>query len=272
VQAPAKAWASNVPAGYVWLCFACVPILLFLIGPLLIIVPMALTKSDLLGFPPEGISLRHFAGLVQDAQWMGALWNSMKVATFATAIAIVTGTTAALALHRSLIRFKGVITTIILMPIMIPVVVLALGDYLFLARLSLLGNWVSIGLAHSVIVTPFVFVAVQASLTGVDPALSRAARSLGGGHMALFRHVYLPAIWPGVVGGAIFAFVGSFDEVLIALFLSGSTSTTLPVQMFTSIQYELTPKIAAVASLLFAFSVVALGAQAFVSGGRARLR
>ncbi|MBV8663355.1 MAG: ABC transporter permease, partial [Hyphomicrobiales bacterium] len=245
------------------------PILLFLLAPLLIVVPMALTKGDLLGFPPQWISIRHFAELMQDEEWLQAFSNSMKVAALATAIALVVGTSSALALHRSRIPFKGLITTIILAPIMVPVVVLALGDYLFLANVRLVGSWVSIGLAHSVIVTPFVFVAVQASLTGLDPSLMRAARSLGGGNVALFRDVYWPAIRTGILGGAIFAFVGSFDEVVVALFLAGPASTTLPVQMFTSIQYDLTPKIAAVSSLLFAFSVVALSAQAFVSGGRA---
>ena len=249
----------------------CVPVLLFLLVPILIIVPMALTRGDLLTFPPDGISVRPFRDFFGDAQWITSTITSLKVAVLATAIASTTGSAGAMALHRNPTRLKGAITTVILLPLMIPVIVLALGDYLFLARLELLGGWAAIGLAHSVLVTPYVFIAVQASLAGLDPALPRAARSLGGGSVAMFRDVYWPAIRPGLLGGAVFAFVGSFDEVVVSLFLSGPSVTTLPVQMFTSLQYDLSPKIAAVASLLFLLSLLALAAQVLQRAGSAKL-
>ncbi len=263
-----KAW--RMPSGRIWLAIACLPILLFLLVPISIIVPMALTKSQLLMFPPEWISLRPFFDFFADSKWIDSAFMSLRIALVAMLIASLVGASSAIALHRSAIPFKGAITAAILLPIMIPVVVLALGDYLFLARLALTGRWIAIALAHSVMVTPYVFIAVQASLAGLDPALPRAARSLGGDNLALFRDVYWPAIRPGVLGGAVFAFVGSFDEVVVSLFLSGSSVTTLPVQMFTSLQYDLSPKIAAVASLLFFLSLVALAAQATQAAGRRR--
>lgn len=245
-----------------WLALVSLPILVFLLTPLLIIVPMALTKTELLVFPPEWASLKHFRGLASDPQWTSATLLSIKVALLATAVACVVGASTALALHRSALPHKALITAMVLLPAMVPVVVLALGDYLFFSRLGLTGSWVCIGLAHAVMVTPFTFVAIQASLAALDPALPRAARSLGAGNGQVFTAVYWPAIRPGVLSGAVLAFIGSFDEVVVSLFLSGPGLRTLPVQMFTSLQYELSPKIAAVSSLLFGLSILALVAQA----------
>jgi putative spermidine/putrescine transport system permease protein len=272
--APLRAKSRLHLSGRAWLMVAGAPILAYLLVPILIIIPMALTKSQLLMFPPQWISIRPFLDFFNDAQWVESTLTSLKVAILATAVASLAGATSALALHRSRIPGKGVIIAVILLPILIPVVVLALGDYLFFSRLGLSGGYISIGLAHSVMVTPYVFVAVQTSLAGLDPALHRAARSLGGGNLALLRYVYWPTIRPGVIGGALFAFIGSFDEVVVALFLSGPGVTTLPVQMFTSLQFDLSPKIAAVSSLLFILSIVALAAQAYqsLSGAREKSR
>ncbi len=266
-RAPAQQAGGAMAPGALLLGVVCVPILLFLLVPILIIVPMALTRGDLLTFPPDGISVRPFLDFFHDPQWVASAVTSLQVAILATAVACTIGGASAVALHRSPSRLKGAVATVILMPLMIPVVVLALGDYLFLARLHLIGGWVAIGLAHSVLITPYVFIAVQASLAGLDPALPRAARSLGGGNLALLRDVYWPAIRPGVLGGAVFAFIGSFDEVVVSLFLSGPSVTTLPVQMFTSLQYDLSPKIAAVSSLLFFLSLLALATQALQRTG-----
>ncbi len=167
----------------------CVPILLFLLVPILIVVSMALTKGDLLTFPPDGISVRPFLDFFHDPQWVASAVTSLQVAILPTAVACIISGAGAVALHRSPSRLTGAVATVILMPLTIPVVVLALGAYLFLARLHLIGGWVAIGLAHSVLITPYVFIAVQASLAGIDPALPQAARSLGGGNLALLRDV-----------------------------------------------------------------------------------
>jgi putative spermidine/putrescine transport system permease protein len=142
-------------------------------------------------------------------------------------------------------------------------VLLALGDYLLLAPAGLVGAWWTIGLAHAMLVTPYVFIAVQTSLlVDLDPALARSARSLGAGMPTVLRHVYWPAVRPGVLAGAVLGFAVSFDEVVLALFLQGPSTVTLPVRMFTSIQYELSPKIAAAASVFLGLAALVLAAQA----------
>jgi putative spermidine/putrescine transport system permease protein len=258
------------PSARFWLAIACTPLLAFLLMPILLVVPMAFTKGQILVFPPQGLSVRPFMQLFSDSQWMASAWTSFKVGLVATLLATLVGSASAVALNRSRIPLKGGITAVILLPITIPAVVLALGYYLFFLRLQITGSWLTIALAHSVLTTPYVFVAVQASLSGFDPSLARAARSLGAGSRALLRHVYWPAIRPGVLGGAIFAFIGSFDEVVISIFLTGPTVVTLPVQMFNSLQMDLTPKIAAASAMLLLLSITGLTAQAVQSAARAK--
>jgi putative spermidine/putrescine transport system permease protein len=258
--------------GQALLLIAATPIFLYLVLPSFVVVPMALTKGQLIKFPPDWISLHSFSDYFNDAQWIAATMTSFKVAGVAMVIACVTGALAALALHGPKSAGKGVIVSLLLAPIVIPLVVLALADYLLFARFQLVGNWLAIGLAHSLLVTPYVFITVQASLVGLDPALVRSARSLGAGPLSLLRYVYWPVVRPGIAAGAIFAFAVSFDEVVIALFLQGPEAITLPVKMFTSIQYDLTPKIAAVASLLLCVAALALTAQSLLAVWRPEVR
>ncbi|MEJ1978262.1 MAG: ABC transporter permease subunit [Acetobacteraceae bacterium] len=146
---------------------------------------------------------------------------------------------------------------------------LALGDYLLFAPLQLVGNWMAIGAVHGLLVTPYIFISVQTSLTaGLNPAQIRSARSLGAGRASVLRHVYWPAIRPGVLGGSILAFAVSFDEVVISLFLQGPTTVTLPVRMYTALQYDLTPKIAAAASLFIGLAMLLLLSRALTTRGR----
>jgi putative spermidine/putrescine transport system permease protein len=236
---------------------------------------MALTKGQLLQFPPEWISLHSFADYFDDAKWIASTIASLKVALLAMLIAGAAGVLASIGLHGKGFPGKGLITGVILAPIVVPLVVLALADYIFFSRLHLVGNWVAIGLAHSLLATPYVFVTVQASLAGLNPALLRSARSLGAGPFAVWRHVYWPTTRPAILAGGIFAFAVSFDEVVIALFLQDPRETTLPVRMFTSIQFDLTPKIAAIATLLFGLAAIALAAQGLLTlrgGARAYVR
>ncbi len=242
---------------------ACAPVLAFLLLPSLIIVPMALTRGNLIQFPPEWISVHSFADYAHDPQWRASTWLSLQVAALAVATACVAGTSAAVALHGKRFAGRGLVAGIIMTPIVVPLVVLALGEYLVLAPLHMVGSWAAIGLVHGLLATPYVFISVQTSLTAeLNPALVRSARSLGAGAVAVGRHVYWPAIWPGVAAGAVLGFAVSFDEVVVALFLQGTGSVTLPVRMFTAVQYELTPKIAAASSLFLAVGVIALLLQA----------
>jgi putative spermidine/putrescine transport system permease protein len=255
--------------GAALLFILCLPILAFLLLPSLIIAPMALTKGQLIQFPPEWISLHSFTDYLSDPQWMQSTLLSFEVATLAVAVGCVSGSAAAIALHGTRFPGKGLVTAVILAPIIVPLVVLALGEYLLFAPLQMVGSWIAIGLAHAMLVTPYVFVSVQTSLTAeLNPALIRSARSLGAGRFSVFRHVYWPAIRPGVLSGCILGFAVSFDEVVIALFLQGPTTVTLPVRMFTAIQFELTPKIAASASLFIVLATLALLAQSLLARRR----
>jgi ABC-type spermidine/putrescine transport system permease subunit II len=258
-------------SGHALLLIAAAPVLLFLLLPSLIILPMALSKSQMIQFPPEWISLHSFADYLGDRQWVDSTLLSFQVTITAVLIGAVTGGGAAIALHgksfagRSFAG-KGLVVGLIMMPIVIPVVVLALGDYLLFAQLRLLGGWVPIAIAHGVLATPYVFISAQTSLTSeLNPALVRSARSLGASPCSVLYHVYWPAIRPGLLAGSMLGFAVSFDEVVLALFLQGAGAVTLPVRTFSAIQYELTPKIAASASLFLALALVALALQALAA-------
>jgi putative spermidine/putrescine transport system permease protein len=247
----------------------CAPILMFLLLPSLIIVPMALTKGELIQFPPEWISVHAFADYLSDPQWIRSTLLSFQVAALAVALGCITGSAAAMALHARHFPGKGLVTAMILAPIVVPLIVLALGEYLLFARLHMVGSWTAIGLVHAMLVTPYVFLSVQTSLTAeLNPSLIRSARSLGAGKLSVFRYVYWPAIRPGVLSGCILGFAVSFDEVVVALFLQGSATVTLPVRMFTAIQFELTPKVAASASLFILLATLALVAQTLLTARR----
>ena len=245
------------------------PILAFLLLPSLIIVPMALTRGQLIQFPPQGFSLHSFADYLSDPQWVHSTALSFQVSAFAVVLGCVAGSAAAIGLHGRHFRGKGMVTGALLVPIIIPLVVLALGEYLLFARLRMVGSWVAIGLVHSVLVTPYVFISVQTSLiAGLNPALVRSARSLGARWPNVLRHIYWPAIRPWVLSGAVLGFAVSFDEVVVAFFLQGPSTVTLPVRMFTAIQFELTPKIAASASLFILLATLALIAQGLLASRR----
>lgn len=255
--------------GAVLLAGACVPIAMFLLAPTLIIVPMALTTGQLIQFPPLWISVHSFRDYLTDPQWMRSTLLSFEVAGLAVALGCLTGSATAIVLHGRRFPGRGLVTGAILAPIVVPAVVLALGEYLLFARLHLVGSWAAIAAVHAVLVTPYVFVSVQNSLTAeLNPALVRSARSLGAGRFAVFRYVLWPAIRPGVASGAVIGFAVSFDEVVVALFLQGPDTVTLPVRMFTAIQFELTPKIAASASLFILLATLALIAQSLLTARR----
>jgi putative spermidine/putrescine transport system permease protein len=250
------------------LLIGAIPLLVFLVAPTLIVAPMALTKSDIIQFPPVWISVHAFTDYLSDPEWMADTVVSLKIAALATAVACLVGASTALGLHAMRGPLRTAVSSLIMLPMIAPVIVLALGDYLALSRVGLVGAWPMIGLAHSLLGAPYVVLSVQTSLGGLNRSLAYSARSLGAGDLSVLRHVYWPAIRPGLLAGAVFAFYGSFDEVILSLFLQGPGVVTLPVQMFTSIQYELTPKIAAVSTLLVLLAALALLGQGLLTRAR----
>jgi putative spermidine/putrescine transport system permease protein len=233
--------------------FVCV-ICGFLILPTLIVVPMSFTSAEQLIFPPVGFSLRWYANYVTSTPWRLATLNSVLTAAGATALATFLGTLAALAIARGRIPLRGALMTLFLFPMIVPSIVTAVAIYNTFARLGLTDTIAGMILAHTILGLPFVIINVLAILQKMDWRIVDAARSLGATPPRALIFVTLPAIMPGVIAGALFAFVTSFDEVVVALFLSGTAAMTLPVQMWNGIRFEVNPTVAAVSVILIVFT------------------
>jgi putative spermidine/putrescine transport system permease protein len=228
----------------------------FLILPTLIVVPMSFTSAEQLIFPPTGFSLRWYATYATSGPWRLATQNSLLTATGATMLATILGTLAALAIARGRIPFRGGLTTLFLFPMIVPSIVTAVAIYNTFARLHLTDTVIGMILAHAILGLPFVIINVLAILQKLDWRIVDAARSLGATPSRALLFVTLPAIMPGVLAGALFAFVTSFDEVVVALFLAGTAAVTLPVQMWNGIRFEINPTVAAVSVILIVFTTV----------------
>jgi len=232
----------------------CVLVLVFLLLPVLVIMPLSFSDSSFLVYPIEGWSLKWYENLFGSAEWVRAAKNSFIVAPAATAIATVLGTMAAVGLARVDFPFKGLLMSVLIAPMVVPIIVVGVGTYLFFARLGLADTYTALILVHAALGAPFVLTTVLATLQGFNQNLVRASLSLGAGPLRTFFRITLPVIAPGVISGALFAFATSFDEVVVTLFLAGADQVTLPRQMFTGIRENISPTIAAVATLLIVFT------------------
>ena len=244
----------------------CIAVLLFLVAPILVIVPLSFNAEPFFTYPMPGFSLQWYREFVDSAVWQLALRNSLIVAFFATVLSSVLGTLAALGLTRRDCPARATITAVLISPMIIPVVVSAVGIYYCFARVGLLNTLTGLVLAHTALGAPFVVITVTATLSGFDHNLMRAAASLGAGPVRSFFRVMLPVIAPGVASGALFAFVTSFDEVVVALFISGSEQRTLPRQMWSGVRESLSPTITAVATLLIVASIALLAGVQWLQG------
>ena len=246
-------------------------VLLFLVAPILVVVPLSVSREPFFTLPVKEYSLRWYADFFGNPRWLAALWNSVVVASFATVLATVLGTSCALGLARPEFPFRRAAMAVVLSPMIVPVVIVAVGSYLVFGRLGLVNTRLGLVLAHTALALPFVAITVGATLSTYDTNQTRAALSLGAPPLAAFLRVTLPAIAPGVVSGAIFAFAVSFDEVVVALFLTAAERRTLPVQMFSGIRDQINPTIMAAATILLASSALLFAAAALL-GGRWRGR
>ena len=227
---------------------------LFLVLPTLIVIPMSFSSADILTFPPHGFSTRWYANYFAASEWRAATINSLIVAVGTTVLATSLGTVAALGLLRVADRWRGTVTMIFMAPILVPAIVTAVATYYSFAHWGLSGSLAGMILSHTGLALPFVVVYVTAVLQRMDWRTVNAARSLGATPARAFWHVTLPAIMPGVMVGAFFAFLTSFDEVVVSLFLAGSRAVTLPVQMWNGIRFEINPTVAAVSVILLGIS------------------
>ncbi len=238
---------------------------LFLIAPIVIVFPMSLGASPFLEFPPESYSLRWFESFFSERRWMTGVWNSLQAAAVAIAISVPLGTLAALGVDRIGRRARPWLEAMIILPMVIPVIILAVGLFYLLAPFNVLGSPVTLGIAHSVLASPFVFITVRSALKGFDRNEEAAALSLGASWPVMFRRVMLPAIAPGMMAGAVFAFIQSFDDVVLALFLTNIRSRTLPRIMYEGIAHEIDPTIIAVSVLVILVSILLLVIHLFLS-------
>lgn len=232
----------------------CWAILIFLIVPILVIVPLSFNSSSFLSYPLSGLSMRWYTEFFSSNEWMLALKNSFIVAPLATLLATAAGTLAAVGLARGEFRGKGLIMGILISPMVVPVVIVAVGLYFFYAEHGLLNTYTGLVLAHAVLGVPFVVITVTATLQGYNTNLSRAAASLGAPPLTAFFRVTMPLIAPGLISGGLFAFATSFDEVIVVLFIGGPGQRTLPREIFDGIREHVTPAITAVATLLILFA------------------
>jgi putative spermidine/putrescine transport system permease protein len=243
--------------------------LLYLILPVLAIVPLSFSSSTFLVYPIPGWSLRWYENLIGSAEWRMAAKNSFIVAPSATVVATVLGTLAAIGLTKANFRGKTLLMAVLISPMIVPVVVVGVGMYLFFAPLGLANTYIGLILAHASLGVPFVVTTVAATLQGFNYNLVRASLSLGANPVTTFFRITLPVIAPGVISGALFAFATSFDEVVVTLFLAGANQTTLPRQMFTGIRENISPTIAALATILIVFSTGLLLALEWLRGRNA---
>jgi len=257
----------------------CASIFFFLIAPILTIIPLSFNAENFFTFTPEmlsldpaGYSLKHYQDFFTSNDWQNALGNSFLIAPAATVIATSVGTLAAIGLSQSHVPGRRLIMAVLISPMIVPLIISAAGMYFFYSRIGLQGTWLGVVLAHAVLGTPFVIITVTATLVGFDRSLTRAAANLGANPVTTFFKVQMPLIVPGVVSGALFAFITSFDEVVVVLFLGSAGQKTLPWQMYTGLREQISPTILAVATIMVALSICLLTVLELLRRRSERLR
>ncbi|MEM0898524.1 MAG: ABC transporter permease [Pseudomonadota bacterium] len=257
----------------------CGLIFFFLIFPIMVIIPLSFNAQDFFTFTPEmlrldpeGYSLKHYQDFFTNPDWQQALRNSFAIAPVATILATALGTLAAIGLSQSHVPFKSAIMAILISPMIVPLIISAAGMYFFYSRVGLQGTYWGVVLAHAALGTPFVIITVTATLVGFDRSLTRAAASMGADPVTTFFKVQMPLILPGVISGALFAFITSFDEVVVVIFLGSAQQQTLPWQMFTGLREQISPTILAVAAIMVVLSIMLLSTLEYVRRRSERLR
>ena len=268
----------------------CGMVLFFLVMPLIAVIPISFSSSPFLEFTPgmialdpEAFSLRWYRLLIGDCsdpgittvcsdRWLIGAQNSLFIGIIATLLATTLGIMAALGLSRPYMPFRKAIMAIMISPLIVPLIITASGVFFFFAKLNLVATFTGLIFAHTILGLPFVVITVTATLVGYDHNLTRAAASLGGGPLRNFFKVEMPLILPGVISGALFAFITSFDEVVIVLFVGGPEQFTLPRQMWSGIRQEISPTILSAATILVIISILLLTTVELLRRRTERLR
>ncbi len=227
---------------------------IFLIVPVVVIILISFSSSRYLEFPPQNYSLRWYQNLFSDTSWLDSILLSLEVAILVTIIASALGTLAALGLIRSNNLLKKFMHSFFLAPLIIPVIVTGVASYFYYSTFGLIETRISLIFSHTVLALPIVIISVSTSLHNLDHSLELVARTLGATPFNAFRRITLPLIRPGILSGGLFAFIISFDEPVIALFIAGTKAVTLPKRMWDGIQYEIDPTVASVSTIIILFT------------------
>ncbi|MBB3994185.1 putative spermidine/putrescine transport system permease protein [Sulfitobacter undariae] len=243
----------------------CGSIFVFLITPILVVMPLSFNAEnfftftpEMLRFDPAGYSLKHYRDFFTNDAWQSAMMNSLKIAPVATLLSVSFGTLAAIGLSQPHVPFRRLIMAILISPMIVPLIISAAGMYFFYSRIGLQGTYIGVVLAHAALGIPFVIITVTATLVGFDSSLTRAAANMGANPVTTFFRVQMPLILPGVISGGLFAFITSFDEVVVVLFVGSAGQKTLPWQMFIGLREQISPTILAVATILVGISICLL--------------
>lgn len=236
----------------------CFLIGLFLILPILLVIPMSFSSVSYLQFPPPGYSWKWYIQFFTDPSWYGPALQSFQIALISMVFSTILGTLASFGLVRGKFPGRQALFTLLISPMIVPIIIIAVAIYAFFSRLHLTDTATGLVIGHTIIAVPFVIIAVSASLRGFDDDLEKAARILGASPLTTFFKVTFPIIKPGVVTGALFAFIRSFDETVVSIFLCSIEVRTLPKRMWEGIRTEITPIIASVSTLLILFSLILL--------------
>ncbi|HVR55346.1 MAG TPA: ABC transporter permease [Pseudolabrys sp.] len=240
----------------------------YLIFPSLIIVPISFGNRVELVFPPKNYSLDLYRDFFGSPDWLTVTYRSGRNALLSACLALLAGVPGAYALARVSFPGKQLLVTLILSPILVPIVVISLGLYLYYLEISLAGTVAGLVLAHAMYVTPFVVITMAAGISQLDERLETAATIMGASRSRVFWDVVLPQLTPSLISASLFAFLMSFDEVVIAWFITGPGTVTLPVKMYSSIKWESSPVLAAVATILIVVSMVVCLAAVTLTRGR----
>jgi ABC-type spermidine/putrescine transport system permease subunit II len=253
-----RRWPAGVLRLYVGVMCLC------LTAPIAIVVVLAFSGDGYLRFPPTSLSLQWFVRFFDDPQWQRALLSSLVIGAIACVVSTTIGFFAAYAFLRSEFRGKKLLLSLMLTPVIVPSIITAIAMYYFAGKLGLIGNFLWLGLCHAAIAMPIVLLILLSALHAVDPNLERAALGLGASRVRVFWRIVMPIVLPGVLSAALFAFLASFDELLISLFLAGVRAQTLPVRIWNSLNLQVEPTIAAVSAFLIAITTLILAAEAIL--------
>ena len=259
----------NSPSRFI-MYFMGMVVCVFLIAPILIVFPMSLSASPFLEFPPQEYSLKWYESFFSDTRWIRGFWNSLIAAFVTIIISLPIGTLAAIGINEMKRKTRLWLETFFILPMVVPVIIFAISLFYFIAPLKLNNSPITLGIAHSILAMPFVFLTVSASLKNFNKNLEYAAYGLGASWLTMFRKVMLPIITPGIIAGGIFSFIQSFDDVVLALFLTNIKSRTLPRIMFEGVAHEIDPTIVAISGILIILTIILFSVNILFSSEKSK--